>query len=258
MRGKNFSIRPFLIQKITFRKRNGSATQEKSLSLALRLLLTCLSAFFFILSFPDRPFPAFAFFCLVPLGIALHGSGHRSGLCLGFIYGFIIWLTSAWWLANGLYLYVELSHEVAWLWTVLGCMVSAIPYAAFGILFGYFKWMDRPYGPLRSAACLTVLLSGFPYLFPGSHVHSLYHFPWAIQVLDLGGVPLLLFALNVMNFLILGAIVNRLKGQKAGRHSVAFALILALMAGYGHYRLGTFHEEMEKNGCEQTTYYELY
>lgn len=216
--------------------------------MVVRLLLTFLSAFLFFLSVPGKPVPLLAFVCLVPLGIALKGAGGRSGLILGFLYGFLTWLSSIWWLSNGLYLYVELPRVMAWFWTLVACSVSAVPYVAFGFVCGHFKWMESPWGPLRCAACLTVFLTWFPYPFPGHHAHSLYNFPLAIQILDLGGVPLLLFALNLANFLLAGALLHLIKRESSVLHLVAFVLVVGLMVGYGAYRLDKIRHEMEDAG----------
>lgn len=217
----------------------------------VHLLLTGLSGFFFFLSFPDKPAPLLAFACLAPLGIALNSANARSGLLYGFLYGLLMWLAAIWWLSNSLYLYVELSWAAAWIWTVVGCAISAIPYAAFGLCCGHFKWMDRPFGPLRYAACLTVFVAWYPYLFPGHHAHALYKFPVAIQILDLGGVPLLLFVVNLVNFLIAGVIVNLVNGKSPLLRLITIFLLVGLTAGYGLYRLDELHHEIEAAGVDK-------
>jgi apolipoprotein N-acyltransferase len=225
---------------------------KKKTPLIVGILLTSLSGFFFFLSFPDKPTPLLAFACLTPLGIALSDASPRAGLLYGFVYGFLMWLTAIWWLSNALFFYVELSWSAAWFWTFVGCAVSAVPYAAFGLCCGYFQWMDRPYGPLRYAVCLTVFITWYPYLFPGHHAHSLYPFPVMIQILDLGGVPLLLFIVNLVNFLIAGAIIDLRNHKNPSFNLIAMVMLLGLTAGYGLYRLNEFHKELEAGDIDES------
>lgn len=212
--------------------------------MGISLLLTLLSAGLFILSFPEGPLPLLAFVCLVPLTVALSRAGPRGGLLLGFAYGFIIWLASVWWLSNGFYLYVELSWWASWLWTVVGCLVAALPYGAFGLFFGLSRGSQRPYGPLRAALALTVLIAWYPLLFPGSHVHALYDYPLLVQTLDLAGVPGLLFLLNLVNFLAAWAILDLIRRRNPAKHLAPLIFALVFMVGYGSYRLNQLHSEM--------------
>jgi apolipoprotein N-acyltransferase len=209
-----------------------------------RLLLILVSAALFALCFPDGPLPLLAFICLVPFGLALERTSARTGLFLGGVCGFCFWVIAAWWLANGFYFYVTLPRTAAWLWTLAGCLLAAVPYAAFGALCGRFGWMRTFSGRIRAAAALTVLLSWYPFLFPGNYVHSLYAMPPVVQVVDLGGVPLLLFLVNMINFFLAGAVLGR-----SGRRGFTADLSAALLAGflmvvYGLFRLHGLHQVM--------------
>ena len=209
-----------------------------------RFLLILLSAGLFALCFPEGPLPLLAFICMMPFAVALDEAGARTGLILGGVCGFCFWLIAAWWLANGFYFYVTLPRAAAWLWTLAGCLLAAVPYAAFGALCGRFGWMRTFPGRIRAAAALTVLLSWYPFLFPGNYVHSLYALTPVVQITDLGGVPLLLFLVNLINFFLAGAVLSR-SGRRGFTADLPAALLVAvLLVAYGLFRLHGLHQDM--------------
>lgn len=217
------------------------------------ILLTLVSTSLFALCFPEGPLPLVVFVCLVPFAVALYRAGAGTGLFLGFVYGFVGWMIAAWWLANGFYYSVTLTWPAAWIWTVAGCMVAALPYALFGLLCGFFGWMAAPFGRLKAAAALTVLTSWYPVLFPGNHVHALYAFPRLIQAVDLGGVPLLLFAVNLINFSVAGAVLDGAEHRNPAKNVLTALAVLFFLVTYGTYRLSELHQKMSTAGKERFT-----
>ncbi len=215
------------------------------LVLLLRFFLSAFSAWIFNLSFPGGPWPALAWFHLVPLGIALHNSGIKEGALCGFLFGFLGWLSSVWWVSVGLNLWVELSMPQAWLSTIVFSMYSALPYVLFGILNGLFSSLKKPLGPIKNACLLTILVSWFPNVFPGNASHSLYSYPIFIQVLDIGGVPLLLFILNLVNLLVVDIIIKLTKKKRPLKSSLVLMIVFAMLIGYGQYRLDGLRAEIK-------------
>lgn len=212
----------------------------------LRILLSFLSVFLLWISFPDGPAPLLAFVCLVPVGLALHGANARWGFFLGMIYGFTVWLVSVWWISIGLVRWVNFPEPAAWFWTVVFCFVAALPYGLFGMLHGLFRWKSESMlDAFRSSICMTLLIVWFPYILPGSHVHALYRFPLFLQLLDLGGVPLLLFLLNLINWMFICLILRIRKRQSVVPSIITLAVILCIITGYGTYRLGEFHRQIK-------------
>ena len=207
-----------------------------------RILLTLLSVVLIRLSFVDGPFSIFAWVAFVPFGLSLNGTGKAEGFCLGFLTGFFLWLGSVWWLSTGINGYMGLSWTLSWCLTILYCAYASIPYALFGLLNSSFRWMEKPLGSLRTAACVTVLLIWFPNLFPGNPAHALYPFPVFTQVLDLGGVPLLLFCLFLVNWLLVEGILRTKKLQRAWLPFVSVFVLMGLIAIYGVFRLNQFNE----------------
>lgn len=210
----------------------------------IRLMLILCAVICFKLCFPDGQFPLLAFACLIPLGLALYRVSARMGLFLGSVYGFLVWFVSVWWLSNSFYFYTGLSKTQSWLWTVIGCMISSLPYGIFGLLCGLFSRTEKSYSPFWRAAALTVLISWYPLLFAGNYVHSLYDCPLAIQLADIGGIPLLLFAVNSINFTATGIIIDLYHKRKPIRGIIALIIIIGFVAGYGALRLYSINSEM--------------
>jgi apolipoprotein N-acyltransferase len=206
-----------------------------------RIFLMLLSVTVIRLSFVDGPFSILAWVAFVPFGLSLNGTGKAEGFCLGFLMGFPLWLGSVWWLSTGITGYMGLSWSLSWCCTILYCAYASIPYALFGLFNGIFQWMEKPLGSLRSAVCMTVLVLCFPNLFPGNPAHALYPFPVFTQILDLGGVPLLLFCLLSVNWLLVEGILRTRKLQSNWFPFVSVFVLMGLITIYGVFRLNQFH-----------------
>jgi apolipoprotein N-acyltransferase len=188
---------------------------------------------------------------LVPLAWALRGAGPGDGARVGFVYGFLFILVTDWWVSNALAVKTGLGPVAAWGWTGVFCAWQALPYLAAGWAAG-LGWRAGWRGArwcLWSAAGLTVAVSLVPVVFPGNAAHALYRFPLFLQVLDLGGVPLLLFLLAACSWLAaerlacarfgravgLGGPVVRVR--RVAALSGCFSLLVLFWAGYGWLRL---------------------
>lgn len=78
------------------------------------------------------------------------------------------------------------------------CCYHAVPYLIFGLVGGFGpegRWGRLPW----DAALLTALLALFPVIFPGHVALGLYQSPLFIQAADLGGMPLVLFGVLLVN-----------------------------------------------------------
>ena len=73
-----------------------------------------------------------------------------------------------------------------------------------------------------------------------------------IQVLDLGGLPLLLFIIYLANGYALDVITGLLRKQKPLAPAVAFILLLSVIAVYGKFRLDEHHDKKAEGGPEQS------
>lgn len=223
--------------------------KETDISITLRLVLTGLSVLLVWLAYPGKEGEGFSFLawvCLVPWGFALTGASPRTGLLCGFLYGFFAFFGITPGVVTGLINIEITSIHGSWILFGILCAIQALPYALFGTLQGIFGWLGKPWGVPRSAACLTLLLILVPQIFPGSHAHALYNSPLMIQILDLGGVPLLLFIVNLANIYFLGVVAGLVRRQKPFVPAVAFILLLAVIAVYGKFRLNEYHHEISE------------
>lgn len=85
----------------------------------------------------------------------------------------------------------------------------------------------------------------YPAVFPGYEAHNLYELPLLIQTLDLGGVPLLLFVVYLVNFLIVRALHCWREKTSPLSALVSVAIIFTLLISYGSYRLHDLHVMMK-------------
>jgi apolipoprotein N-acyltransferase len=214
----------------------------------IRIFLTCLSWLFVWLAFPGGPLPQMVWICLVPLILALEGTRARAGFLYGLAFGSLSWLGSVWGFGRGITSLYDCSIGAAWFWTSVFCVFHALPYGIFGWLYGRFQWMEKPFGALRCSACLCLLLMWFPVIVPGNHAHALSAFPYFIQILDLGGVPLLLFFVNLVNFLVVDFVLALKKGKRVTWILAALIIVLGMTAAYGRYRLTVLEGDMQKAG----------
>ncbi len=82
-------------------------------------------------------------------------------------------------------------------------------------------------------------------VFSGSEAHNLYAWPLFLQVLDLGGAPLLLFFIYLVNFQIVRVLTARGSQGSPMPALVSIAIAFVFLAGYGGYRLQTLHQQMK-------------
>lgn len=212
------------------------------MTVKLRSLLTALSVALCLLSLPGGPLPVLALVALVPFGVAIHGANPLQAMVLGYGFGLIGWMGATVGLTHALSSYVDLSPWESFVFLTLLCAYLAIPYGLFGYCYGTFQWMSRSRGSLKSAACLTLLLMLFPTPLPVTPAHALYSFPPAIQTLELGGEPLLLFLLCLFNWLIVESVLL-LRIRKTPFTALAAGIaIIALTLIYGQIRMQTYRQ----------------
>jgi apolipoprotein N-acyltransferase len=94
---------------------------------------------------------------------------------------------------------------------------------------------------LPLAACgLTLVVSWFPTALPIASTHALYTHPRLIQVLDLGGQPLLLFVFYLFTWSLADLILS-LRERRSPRSALATVFTIAvLIPVYGYFRIPPF------------------
>lgn len=209
------------------------------------LLLSLAGAGLSALCFPAGVMPWLFFLCIIPFIFAVQSAGAWRGVLFGFVYGFTLWFMSTWWLAVGLEWYSRLEPAQAWLWTVVASIVSAVPYVVFGFLAARTDVLHRPFGQLRAAVLFTVPVAWYPLAFPGNLAHSIYTYPYLTQIIDLAGVPLLLFTLVLINFLLFEGLRSLRSGaSRTAVVNIASAVaVVVIMVGYSAYRIHDLKQE---------------
>lgn len=215
---------------------------------ASRLIFVLGSVFLYQVSQPGNPLPGLAFVSLVPLALGLQGASLRVALSFSFLYGVLVWLGSTTGLVFASSAYLQLSYPAAVAFVVAFCVYHALPYGIFGLLCSALPWNRLQGGILYPAACLSTTVVLFPSPMPVSLEHSLHAFPLAIQVLDLGGRPLLLFLLALGNWLV-ADLISRIREKRGTKSTVlGFVLLLTVVSTYGSFRLSQFDHYDVTNG----------
>lgn len=216
------------------------------------VLLAALSVALFSLCAPGRPLPWLAWVAMVPLFVALHQARPLQGFLLSGLFGWLMWFTSVWWLQAPLRDMMGMSVAMA-TWIVLaGCLVIALPYAAAGAVV--CKWRRRRgiLGAGRDAAIFTAAITVLTPVFHGNIAHTQYQYPVILQILELGGAPLLLFLILWVNWILADAIVAfRAERRISGISLIAAAVIPAFVFCYGAVRLEQFNSAMNAAPPEQ-------
>lgn len=226
----------------------------KILPLYRRVLLTSVSSILAWLFYPGiggEGFSFLAWFAMVPWGLAMVNAKPSEGAICGFSFAFFAFLAICSGFINGMQSWLKLSLGVTLFWYSVVCAFQAIPYALFGWCQGKFGWLAKPFGPIRAAACHCLLLTIFPALLPGNITHAFYNSPRVIQILDLGGIPILLFAIIFSNWLILELILKLKNKQKLNTVFVCLISLHIFILGYGAFRLNQLHDLEKAAGMDQ-------
>jgi len=182
---------------------------------------------FFSASQPPHWTAFLAWFCLVPLFLALKGKSYQGSFMLGFIWGFTSNLISLYWIAIP---------------TLPGMIAAIIIATLYNALFALgFTFLQR-----RS---YLIALAGAPILWTGMEFLRGYGqlgFAWMdlgysqgifrviIQIADLVGHRGISFLIVAVNALIVAVIITK---KRRVVYIAAIIVIFALIFGYGFWRL---------------------
>lgn len=175
-------------------------------------LFYLLTSFFYILSFPNFNLSYLAWICLIPLIFAIDREKDIFYVIRNcFLCGWIIFLSSMYWLIN-----------VTW----LGYILVTLYLAFYMVLFGVIRFYNKNFFtvPLAWTALEFIrsnFLGGIPWLLLGA---SQYNFLPLIQISNITGVYGVSFVIALVN---VGIVKRRF----------SCVLILLLVIGYGEYNL---------------------
>jgi apolipoprotein N-acyltransferase len=207
-----------------------------------RIALAVASGLLLASLFPRLGQPWFAWFALVPLLTVIRGLRPRQAAGLGWITGFVFFVTSIYWIPNTISSFTSIPTVLAVL--VLVLMAGAAAYAHALFAFGV-EWLAAGGVPRMLGAPIvwvviewmrTFVVAEFPWNLLG---YSQIFFVSLIQAADLGGVYLLSAAIVLANAAIASGIASWRRRRRGGA-SLQFALAVACPAvlfAYGQARL---------------------
>ncbi len=180
---------------------------------------------------------------MAPLFFANRNASPARAAALSAIAGFLGWLST---FAPGS---VEAAERLSaspfssWLLNLGCCAYQAVPFALAGWLGSRWRASAGWRRALVFAALWTIALSWYPDLLPGNIAHSLYRSPRLVQLLDLGGLPLLTFVVLLVSALLAEAVaaLTRSRWQAAQLFLAAICVPLLVLA-YGNWRLAAVAE----------------
>jgi len=164
-----------------------------------RGLLVLASIILFYLSMPGGPFPWLVWLAFSPVLLAIYGLKPLQAAGLFLFTSSTCILLVMWWLMPAAINFTGLPALPAFFILLLLALIIALPYALLGGLIVYKNWLDRPLGIVWVSAAFVVLISFYPSSLPGNYAHSLYTEPEFLQLLAIGGLPLLLFCVVAVN-----------------------------------------------------------
>jgi apolipoprotein N-acyltransferase len=131
----------------------------------------------------------------------------------------------------------------AWLLNMGCCAYQAAPFAVAGWLCGWWRAQAGWHRALVFAALWTIVLCFYPDLLPGNVAHALYRSPRLIQLLDLGGLPLLTFVVLLVSALLAEGVATLARSpRRAAQLFLAAACVPLLVLAYGSWRLAVIAE----------------
>lgn len=203
-------------------------------------ILATLSGVLYFVGFVGFDQWYLAWFCLVPLLVALRGvQTWKRALALSWWMGFITHLGGYFWIVHLLQSFAHLSLPLAFLGYVLLCIAQGAILGAFGLVaWGLSRRSGISLGVTAPVALMAVELA-FPLLFPSYLANSQTFVPLATQIADLGGVILVSGLIALVNGGLYELVAARLDRRKpALALPITAAVALGGSLAYGAVRIG--------------------
>ena len=186
------------------------------------------------------PAPWLAGVAMAPLFIAADNS-KKNGLMFG-LWAFVWWCWSIVWMLPAAIDFIATPPILASILWISLCALLSLPYWIIGRLWHRICVTQSHFlnGTLQ-ALLFTVLASCTQWLVPANPAHSLYIYPQLIQIVDIGGIPLLLFGLVGVNMCFAKALQNK----KPLVMSFTAGAIILIFFTYSQIRISQF--DTQKN-----------
>lgn len=207
--------------------------------LALAILLSRLSF--------SGDLHALAWIAMVPLWHALSHASLKKTLIFSFFYGFLLWMTSTWWISEGLTNIAGISGVSSLILSALPSLISAIPFLLIGLAINKLRLLLL-FQPCKFAAIATLLVTQFPQPFPGNLAHSQFRNEHIIQLAGIGGTSLIFLLLSLSSYLLFWITKPR-DSQTANSHQTTALVILIALFGICYLTTDTsLHYWTEQSG----------
>lgn len=206
-----------------------------------------LSVLFFYFALPGNDYSIFAWFALTPIILTLEKDLISKKLLVMSlsIASLTIWLLLFNWLAPSMVFYMGMNPILAWVLLILFCIIQSIPYILCSFLYIRYGDPYRPIEPFRYALYLTVFILWIPTVFPSNQAHLLYRQTKMIQIAEIGGIPILLFLVNLVNFLLAQFIIkSKEKRTNAFQPLIFVFIILGSLYLYGSWRIASYNKNL--------------
>ncbi len=215
----------------------------------LKIVLAVLSGFLLTGSFPRIGISWLAWIALVPLLLSLRGLSLKRGFYLGFLTGFIHYLTLIGWLVGTMQTYGHLPMLLGVLILILLSAYLALYVASFSAIL---SWLSS-----RPAICLILipvlwvsleyirsfLFTGFPWELIGNSQFNHLHLIQISDILGVYGTSFWVALSNAVIFLVFLCLTGKdWQGAEVTRNLAAgailtFAIIISLVWAYGNWRI---------------------
>jgi len=219
-----------------------------------QLPVAAASGLLLTLAFPKPGQPNLAFLALVPLLLTLRNASFSRGVKLGFVTGWVHFVTLVYWVAYTMKIYGHLPLYLSIPLLVLLAAYLALYPALFAGLTTLVKrpvWLLPGIPVFWTAAeyLRSILFTGFPWELLG---YSQYRSLAYIQIVDIAGVYGISFWLALINAGVLLATLGfgrrHWQGRPVPKKSIAAAglVVLAVSAslwGYGRVRINAIDRE---------------
>ena len=214
-----------------------------------KLTLAVLSGLLLILSFPKYGSGIVAWAALIPLFFALKDTTPREALKTGFLTGFVAHTGILYWIV---YVVVQYGYLPVYVGIAAMLLLSAFlslytACFAMGVVFlkdkGIRLWISAP--PLWTLLefMRAHLLTGFPW---ENLAYSQYLYARVIQIADITGIYGITFAVVMINAVLYDLLSARFRGRSLLVEAVVAGLVMIIIIGYGHYRIGSMEELLKK------------
>lgn len=206
-----------------------SSTIRTATLLVASLLFACLAN-------PGMPLPWLVWVALVPLFVCAEPLPRGQQTLLFGCWGLLWWAWSIHWLVPAAIEFIGLPASLAVVLFIALCFVLSAPYWLVGFCWNGPTFANPWLQATWRAALFACAVGLLPTLLPASLASGQYVHARLIQIADIGGAPLLLFAVVLCNVLLASALRAVVLRERTVALLGALA-IPALLWTYGELRL---------------------